>query len=64
MESSVFLYGNIPAFSLIGEKVDDRKMTVGFGLWIRCRGLWHGDCCQNRPQFKPFDTKGADLTAE
>lgn len=31
---------------------------VGFGLWIRCQRLWHGDCCQSRPQFKPLDTKG------
>ena len=45
-------------FSLTGEKVDDRKNAVGFRLWIRCRGLWHQDCCQSRPQFKPLDTKG------
>ncbi|KXB93067.1 hypothetical protein HMPREF3191_00607 [Veillonellaceae bacterium DNF00626] len=25
--------------SSTGEKVDDRKIAVGFRLWIRCRGL-------------------------
>lgn len=34
-----------------------RKNAVGFRLWIRCHRLWHWDCCQSRPQFKPLDTK-------
>ena len=27
-------------FSLTGAGVDDRKIVVGFRLWIRCQGLW------------------------
>ena len=42
---------------LTGEKVDGRKNAVGFRLWIRCHRLWHWNCCQSRPQFKPLDTK-------
>ena len=45
-------------FSLTGEKVYDRKNAVGFRLRIRCHRLWHWDCCQRRPQFRPLDTKG------
>ena len=44
-------------FSLTGEKVNDRKNTVGFRLRIRCHRLWHWDCCQKRPQFSTLDTK-------
>ena len=43
--------------SLTGEKVYGRKNAVGFRLWIRCHRLWHWDCCQHRPQFKPLDIK-------
>ena len=43
-------------FGLIKEKVDGRKNAVGFRLWIRGHRLWHWDCCQRRPQFKPLDT--------
>jgi len=32
------------------------KNAVGFRLWIRCRGLWHWNCCQLRPQFRLLDT--------
>lgn len=46
-----------PLFNLTREKVDDPKIVVGFRLWIRCRGLWHWDCCHSLPQFKPLDTK-------
>lgn len=28
-------------FGLIKEKVDGRKIAVGFRLWIRCLRLWH-----------------------
>ena len=38
--------------------MDGRKIVVGFRLWIRCHKLWHWNCCQSRPQFKPLDTKG------
>ena len=38
--------------------MDGRKNAVGFRLWIRCHRLWHWDCCQRRPQFRPLDTKG------
>ena len=44
-------------FGLIGEKVDGRKIAVGFRLWIRCHRFRHWDCWQSRPQFKPLDTK-------
>ena len=44
-------------FSLTGEKVDGRKIAVGFRLWIRCHRLWHWNCYQSRPQFKPLDIK-------
>ena len=44
-------------FGLIKEKVDGQKNAVGFRLGIRCHRLWHWDCCQSRPQFKPLDTK-------
>ena len=44
-------------FSLTGEKVDGRKISVGFRLWIRCHRLWHWDCCQRRPQLGPLDTR-------
>lgn len=43
--------------SLTEEKVDERKNAVGFRLWIRCHRLWHGDCCQRRPQFRLLDIK-------
>ena len=42
----------------IGEKVDGRKNAVGFRLRIRCHRLWHWNCYQSRPQFKPLDIKG------
>ena len=33
---------------LIGENFSNRRIAVGFRLWIRC---------QRRPQFKSLDTK-------
>nr|DAQ74269.1 MAG TPA: hypothetical protein [Caudoviricetes sp.] len=44
-------------FGLIGEKLSRRRIVVRFRLRIRCQRLWHQDCCQSRPQFKPLDTK-------
>nr|DAT73181.1 MAG TPA: hypothetical protein [Caudoviricetes sp.] len=31
----------------LGSEIDNRR-------WHR---LWHWDCCQKRPQFKPLDIK-------
>lgn len=56
-ESSVLLYGNISTFRSDWREIEYRRIAVGFRLWIRCQRLWHQDCCQSRPQFKPFDTK-------
>ena len=38
------------------KKVDGQKNVVGFRLWIRYHRLWHWDCCQRQPQFKPLNT--------
>ncbi len=45
-------------FGMTGENLSSWRIAVGFRLWIRCQRLWHQNCCQSRPQFKPLDTKG------
>ena len=30
-------------FGLTGEKLSNRRIAVGFRLWIRCQRLWHRD---------------------